>query len=191
MEVLRILVKNMERKKQIRQEYKEIRKNLTEEQMQIWSEKICYHLVQWELFLHSKTIYFYYPLGNEVNLLPLAARALKMGKTIAFPKTEGEEIAFYRVRNMEEFKEGAFHVMEPLSTELLTCENPLILTPGVVFDNKKNRMGYGKGYYDRYISRFREAIPVGIGYEIQIAQDVPADSMDIPMKYIITEKRVW
>lgn len=188
---MKILVKNMERKKQIRFEFKEKRNNLTEEQVQIWSEKICFHVLQWELFLQTKEVYFYYPLGNEVDLLPVAQKALQMGKCVGFPKTEKDEISFYRVRDMKDFKEGTFHVMEPESKELLSCNKPLILTPGLVFDSKKNRMGYGKGYYDRYISRFPEAITVGIAYESQMTSEVPMDFGDIPMKYMITEKRIW
>ena len=187
-----ISVKNMERteqKVQIRSEYKKIRNSLTAGQVKEWSDIIISHLISSELFQQAEEIYFYYPLCNEVNLLPAAARALKLGKRVGFPRTEGEVIRFYQVKDLSDFKEGCFHVMEPVSVRALTAERPLILTPGLVFDDKKNRMGYGKGYYDRYFATFPEAVKVGIAYELQIARSIPVDEYDIAMDYILTERR--
>lgn len=179
------------KKEQIRQTYREMRNHLTKEQVQEWSERICTRLLESELFQKAEGICFYYPLGNEVDLLSVANEALKQGKCISFPRTEGADIRFYQVEDLMDFKEGCFHVMEPVSDKFFAIERPLILTPGLVFDEQKNRMGYGKGYYDRYAAGMPEAVKVGIAYEMQLTEAVPVDSFDIPMDHIITEERIW
>lgn len=178
-------------KSQLRKVYRSKREALSKEQVVQWSEIICRRLTDTELFQKAEVIYFYYPLGNEVSLLPAAQAALDAGKCIGFPRTEGDVIRFYKTESLMDFQEGCFHVMEPTGKMVLREENPLILTPGLVFDHQKNRMGYGKGYYDRYIANVPEAVKIGIAYEMQLSETVPIDSYDIPMDYLITEERIW
>ena len=192
---MKISVKNMQRKteakNQIRSEYRNKRNSLEADRVKLLSGEICKRLIETELFKQAEDIYFYYPLGNEVNLLEAAREALKQGKRIGFPKTEGNDVLFYQVENLEDFTPGSFHVMEPVSDKLLTAKKPLILTPGLVFDKQKNRMGYGKGYYDRYAASVPKAVKIGIAYEIQIAHNIPVDCYDVPMDYVLTELRIW
>lgn len=120
---------------------------------------------------------------------------------------------FYRVTDLEHFQEGAFHVMEPEGSLRLTPEEwrkepffqsgrcrredgisrtgVLILAPGVAFDRQKQRLGYGKGYYDRYLTEISGAVTAGIAYGCQIAEKLPAEERDIPMDYMITEAGIW
>lgn len=184
-------VEGMWDKSQLRKIYRSKRKVLSEEQAIQWSEAICRRLTDTELFQKAEVIYFYYPLGNEVSLLPAAQAALDAGKCIGFPRTEGDVIRFYKTESLTDFREGCFHVMEPTSSILLWEEKPLILIPGLVFDHQKNRMGYGKGYYDRYMANVPDAVKVGVAYEMQLLETIPTDSYDIPMDYLITEERIW
>ena len=143
-------------------------------------------------------------------MLTAAEEALRMGKQVAFPRTEGNQIRFYPVGNLSDFREGRFHVMEPLGTEpldeaALHAQVPLlILVPGVVFDRSRNRMGYGKGFYDRYLAELTamtrekvtndigsQVITIGIAYECQITEMIPTEATDIPMDYILTENGIW
>lgn len=173
-----------------RAEFLNKRSKLSREQVRERSEQICRKLLALPLFLQAKTVYFYYPLEKEVSLLPAAEAALAMGKQVGFPKTEGTYIRFYRVVSLEDFSQGRFQVMEPPGRELLTEPAPLILTPGLVFDERRNRMGYGKGYYDRYGTEFPGAVRIGIAYELQMARQVAVDTYDVPMDYVLTEKRL-
>ncbi len=175
-------------KQQMRQRYLQMRNELSDCQVAEWSQKICEHLVRWEAFLQAKTIYFYYPLGNEVDLLEAAGEALRLGKQVAFPKTEGDRIRFFQVENLRDFREGCFHVMEPVSHQVVEVIRPLILTPGLVFDCQKNRMGYGRGYYDRYTADYPEAVRVGITYENQITGHTPIEKHAMPMRL---NSRIW
>lgn len=181
----------MERKKRIRAEYLKQRSELPAAQAIRYSEQICRQLETFPPFLQAETIYFYYPMRKEADLLPLAQWAMKQDKTIGFPKTRDSEMNFFCTRSLHEFKEGRFHVMEPESGCMLTADSALILTPGVVFDKNKNRMGYGKGYYDRYAKRFPRCMRVGIAYGFQIADTIPADELDVPMDAIVTEAGIW
>lgn len=181
----------MEQKKPIRQRFQRKRAGLSMEQVQEWSLAMAKILTESQLFIQARILLCYYPLGKEANLLFAAQKALELGKTVGFPKTEGEVMRFYRVCDMNAFQEGAFHVMEPVSQELLQEEEPLMLVPGVVFDEKKNRMGYGKGYYDRYALQAPKALRIGISYEMQIADSIPAEGHDIPMDYLLTERRLF
>lgn len=156
-----------------------------------YSLKICNLLERSEEYQTMGVIYFYYPMRNEVNLLPLAEKALRMGKLTGFPKVEGNIINFYQVSSLAQFQEGNFQVMEPVSKILLTEERPLILTPGVAFDKNKNRMGYGRGYYDRYGAGFPGSIRIGTAYDSQVVDEIPADGLDIPMHKIVTESGMW
>ncbi len=192
---MKILVRNMpksrEIKKQIRTEYKQKRNSLTVEQVREWSDCICNRLTESELFQQANEIFFYYPLGNEADLLKAAQIALEMGKVIAFPRTEGDVIHFYQVTDLNEFQVGSFQVMEPVGDRLLITREPLVLTPGLAFDKQKNRMGYGKGYYDRFIAECPNAVTIGIAYEMQLAEEIVIEVQDIPMNYILTEERMW
>lgn len=200
----------MMHKNQIRQEFLRKRNQLTAVKVHHLSQKICDHLIRMEIFQQAETVCFYYPLENEANLLTAAEEALRMGKQVAFPRTEGDQIRFYPVGNLSDFREGRFHVMEPIGTEPLDVgafdlQKPLlILVPGVVFDRSRNRMGYGKGFYDRYLAdltamtRVRvsngngaQIIRIGIAYECQITEMIPTEVTDIPMDYILTENGIW
>lgn len=200
----------MKNKNSFRQEFLRKRNQLTAVKVQHLSQKICDHLIRMEIFQQAETVSFYYPLENEANLLTAAEEALRMGKQVAFPRTEGNQIRFYPVGNLSDFREGRFHVMEPLGTEpldeaALHAQAPLlILVPGVVFDRSRNRMGYGKGFYDRYLAELTamtcekvtndigsQVITIGIAYECQITEMIPTEATDIPMDYILTENGIW
>ena len=178
-------------KAQIRKRFQEMRNALLPEEASERSVRVCRRIESLPLFQEAETIYFYYPIGNETDLLPLARRALKLGKKAAFPKTDGQEMEFFQVASVEEgFQEGRFHVMEPAGGLLLQEQEPLVLTPGIAFGKDGSRMGYGGGYYDRYFARFPRCLKVGACYGIQLAQGLPVGEHDVPMDAVVTEERV-
>lgn len=177
----------METKKELRTNYKKMRNEIPEETREELSAEICGHILGSRLYQQAEIIFAYYPLGNEVSLLPVIEDALSNGKRIAFPKVEGEDMEFYQVKELTELKEGYYHVMEPVTESAAEEEDALVLTPGVVFDMDGNRIGYGKGFYDRYLDRHPECITLGIAYEAQIVESFEADMRDKRMDYIVTE----
>lgn len=98
---------------------------------------------------------------------------------------------FYRVHSMQDFKEGAFHIMEPgKHCRQAEFEPVFCLVPGSVFDKRGNRYGYGKGYYDRYFSRHRNLYRIGIAYETQIETQIPSEYCDVKMHALATENGI-
>ena len=174
-------------KRKIRSEARQNRDSLTQSQIHRWSEEICEILQAQPFFQAAETVYFYYPLGSEANLLPLAQQALDLGKRTAFPRVDGNEMAFYQVSSLQAFAEGAFHVMEPVGDSMMDSAAALVFVPGLVFDSQGNRMGYGKGYYDRYFARYPGCRKVVVCYGMQKIPQVPCGKFDIPMDMVVTE----
>lgn len=181
----------METKQQIRAVLKEKRNHLSQSQAAAYSGKICETLSGLLEGRENSILYFYYPLGNEVNLLPLAQQMLRQGKTVAFPKTTGTRMDFYKAASLLEFQKGAFGIMEPVEETPLAEETPLVLVPGLGFDAKGHRIGYGKGFYDRYFQRFLECRKIGIAYDFQMVEELPIDDYDVPMELVVTEKQKY
>lgn len=175
-------------KQKIRLDAKDKRDALSETQAAQWSAEICMILEGQPFFKDARTVYFYYPLGNEVNLLPLAQKALDMGKQAAFPRVAGSSMEFYQVASLKDFAEGAFHLMEPIGCDKMHAADALVFVPGLAFDAHGSRMGYGKGYYDRYFARYPGCRKIGICYNMQLALYVPCGAYDIPMEAVVTER---
>lgn len=177
----------METKKQIRAALKQKRDSLSRIQVQQLSAEICRNIETHPWFQEADTVLLYYPLGKEVNLLPLAEKAWKMGKKTAFPRVTGKEMQFYQARSLAEFKEGRFHVMEPVGNEEIYQEDALILTPGLGFDSQCARIGYGGGYYDRYFAGHPHRYKLGAAYAVQLVENLYPEEYDIRMDGVAAE----
>lgn len=140
-----------------------------------------------DIFCNAKNIMLFYPLKNELNLLDL----LIENKVFSFPCLINDEIVPYK--NNGQFKVGKFNITEPQnSTEVLIKDLDLIVVPALCVDEKGNRIGYGKGYYDRFIktlNREKTKCIVAIWDDFVLAEICP-ESFDERIDYIFTEKRI-
>ncbi len=181
----------METKKQIRKSHLAERNALSEAAAKKLSVKISRHLQDYlctQKELPMRGVYGYYPHGREVSLLPLYDWLLGQQIPLAFPRVTGDTMEFYQVFSMKEFTEGAFHIMEPAEDcQRADFTNAFSFVPGSVFDRTGNRYGYGKGYYDRYFSIHQELIRIGIAYENQLEERIPAEKTDVKMQMLATE----
>ncbi len=179
-------------RKQMRQFYKNRRDGLPDSLVQRLSSQISGHILQWGLYQKAETVCFYYPLGKEVSLLGAVNDALGQGKHTAFPKVDGGTMQFLEVTSLDEMEEGYFHVMEPVAGKAVDSGGPMLcFVPGIVFDRSGGRMGYGKGYYDRYFAKKGNCILAACAYGCQIADTVPMGAWDVRMDYIISEEGVF
>jgi 5-formyltetrahydrofolate cyclo-ligase len=156
-------------------------------------ESIRSRLLALPEFIKARTILFYASFRSEVDTIELLENSLLEGKTAVLPRvdTSTTSLILYSIRSMEDLAPGHFGVQEP-------CENAerridpadidIIIVPGVAFDERCNRLGYGKGFYDRLLHR-RSGPAVALAYEEQILKSIPSDSHDIKMDKIITDKR--
>ena len=185
----------METKAQLRKRMKAIRDGISPELRKSKNEQIVNALLRENWYADAKIICVYAAITSEVDLRDFCQRAWKDGKKLYFPKVFGEEMEFYEVDDFICLKEGCFHVMEPdlENYDLKKYEDqpePVhILVPGVAFSATSYRLGYGKGYYDRYLSMHPSLIPVGICYSEQRESEIPTDIHDIRMKKIITDEQ--
>lgn len=175
----------------------EQRKQLSKEDYSTFSKKICDKVAMLDEFQKSANLLFFYPYLNEVEICPLFQIALAEGKNIYFPKVTGEEtMDFIKINNFNDFEEGYRGIREPKGTEIFDKHNPdsktLMILPGSVFDDFGNRCGYGKGYYDRYLSDcFENITKVGVCFSLQMIDEIPdVKPTDIPMDYVINEEKI-
>ncbi|GAB6188739.1 5-formyltetrahydrofolate cyclo-ligase [Marinitoga arctica] len=162
---------------------KSINKKEYIEKSYIISEKIA-KLLNFTFF---NSIAMYYPFRNEVDILNLID--IFYEKDILFPKICGKNMYFVKINSIMDFKKGKFGIMEPIGEEFKS-DIDVFLIPGVAFDEKLYRLGYGGGYYDRYFSKHKKSFLIGVGFDFQILKELPIFDHDIKMDIIITEKRI-
>lgn len=194
-------MRNMETKSRVRKEYLKLRSELSATDVRDKSMTICGRIKNSSFYRETSHIFVYAALGNEVDLASLVRQAWKDGKTVCFPKVFGEDMEFFKVTGFEQLAEGSFHVSEPktgceqfpLQSKNHDFGRILILTPGVAFSESGARIGYGKGFYDRYFYKMEQAgyefIPAGIAYRFQITNKFEAEAFDYRMTTIFTEKK--
>ena len=134
----------------------------------------------------------YFSINNEVNLITVNDELIYGGIPVFFPLTRGEDMEFFRVMPGGTFIQGTFHCFEPedRSVPLNRSERIIALVPGVAFSEKGYRLGYGKGYYDRFLPTCADILRIGVCYELQLSEEIVPSEYDVPMDMIITEKRV-
>jgi 5-formyltetrahydrofolate cyclo-ligase len=171
------------------------RKQLLEEERNRKSSMICRKLLSQEWYETVKQILVYSAVQKEADLDEFIRQAWKDGKILYFPKVFGETMEFFRADGSADLKKGSFGVAEPWdeSRPYQAARGNLVLVPGVAFSENGARIGYGKGYYDRYFGQWKEKhIPftaLGIAFDFQVIQEFKTDSNDICMHRIITENR--
>ncbi len=145
-------------------------------------------------FREAECVCFYVSLPSEVDTTVMIDKALQIGKRVIVPRTnlENKELSLYEIKNRaEDLKKGAHGVMEPraLKTQLVDLkEVECLIVPGVVFDKKNNRVGRGKGYYDRFLKQFGpEVSKLGLAFSFQVVPRVPVEAHDEPVDKVLTD----
>lgn len=156
---------------------------------------LCEIIKSFSAFQNCDTILCYYPIGSEVNILPIIEYAAEKGKKLAFPRCISQtETEFYFINSLSELTPGMYRIPEPttgnrLSPEYTEAHNCITLVPGLCFDKCGNRLGYGKGYYDRFLPKIR-SVNIGICHSQLISDKIPCGENDYKMDYILCEKGV-
>jgi 5-formyltetrahydrofolate cyclo-ligase len=187
-------------KDSIRKAILEARSKISDQEIVLKSSKIADKLYQLEKFKSSKLIMCYVDFRKEVITSGIMSKCLADGKRVTVPLVtccigENRQMCASEVKNLEcDLEMGFYGIHEP-KKEKVRIINPmdidLCIIPGVAFDINKNRIGYGAGYYDRFLKGVRkECFKVGIAFEEQILQDIPASENDIALDLIITDKRI-
>ena len=181
-------------KDEIRKEFSAKRDALPEADRIEKSEKICSIAKELVSFRHAEVILLYSPIKSEIDVLPIAEYALSKGKAIAFPRcnTEDRTMKFHFITSLDQLKEGAYGIKEP--TQDAPVYDPLedkrvavCYVPGLTFDVYGYRLGYGKGYYDKFMHIFN-GCSIGIIHSDFIVKSLPKGKYDCHCDVLLTEK---
>lgn len=180
-------------KREIRLEYQKKRHELPHNERKKSDAILFDKTVNSDEFKSADIILAYYPIRNEPNVLPIALHALSCGKKVAFPvsNTETYELSFKYVKDISELNVGAYSIPEPKnSCQIYNNEaNAFCIVPALAFDKKGHRIGYGKGFYDRFLSDFK-GISAGLCYDEFLCESLPIEDTDQKVNMIISDKEV-
>lgn len=138
-------------------------------------------------FITAKTIGIYVSFKNEVNTIDLINEILKT-KRVCVPKTKQTIMEFYEISSLQELKEGNYGILEPDNNYLVNKQEiDLLIVPLVAYDKENNRLGYGGGFYDRYLKEYSGKV-IGLAFSLQKVEQIPVEIFDLPLKTIIDEK---
>ena len=166
------------------------RRSLSEEEYRSQSERIVEGIRSLDAFLHSENPVLFCPFDREPDITPLFSFLLSTKGFLILPKVKDDHIELYRVNTTEDLKPQSFCILEPSEGERVSPEEvDFILVPGVAFDRRGYRLGFGKGYYDRLLVNIK-GLKVGVCYSFQVLEEIPTDPWDVPVDMIVTEKFV-
>ncbi|MDO4648947.1 MAG: 5-formyltetrahydrofolate cyclo-ligase [Eubacteriales bacterium] len=181
----------METKQNIRKQIFKARKEATDMEVLQHSFDITDKVLELPEFQQADTILIYVDYQHEVMTSLLIYEAWRQHKKVCVPKVHGKEMIFYEISDMTSLKPGYFGILEPEGVpEASWGDNALMIMPGVAFDTNLHRVGYGGGFYDRFLEVHKELRRVALGFEFQILPEVPYEDTDICPEILVTEKRV-
>ncbi|MCR5250908.1 MAG: 5-formyltetrahydrofolate cyclo-ligase [Lachnospiraceae bacterium] len=178
-------------KQMLRKEYLKRRDHQTETERKERSAAIAKAVFSIELVVQAEDLLLYADFGSEVQTEQIFNTARRMRKRIYYPKVEGNELSFYRVEDLSELRVGFKGIQEPFMLRHTGGDwiyAAVAIVPATVLGRDGYRLGYGRGFYDRFLSRYPSIFKLGIGYQVQLAEKVPHDSRDVRLNGIITEE---
>ena len=171
-------------KKTLRAEIKVLKKQHTKEQLLEQSEKILAQLEQHPDFVKAERVMLYNALPDEVQTQAFLEK-WHLKKQIILPTVVGDDIIPVAYEKDTDFAVGDFNILEP-QNEPYKGDFDLIVVPGVAFDRKGNRLGRGRGYYDRFLCQHLDVKRIGICFDFQLVDEIPTEPFDIRMDEVIS-----
>ena len=173
-------------KKELRRSIRERKRAMTEEEIVSRSEKLGVLFAQSEAYKNAKTIYGYLPYNQEVRTVPMLEQALKDGKKVAVPKVYGEEMKFLYLDDLTKVSKGYAGIPEPIADgPVADDETALVLMPGLAFDPQGHRIGYGGGFYDKFLAAEPNHPTLALCYEFQLLPELDTEEHDIPVDTVL------
>ena len=168
------------------------RRALPVELKEKYGHEIVHQLLVSREFSEAQTILCYVSTADEVPTDELIKAAWRLGKKVGVPKVLGpHEMEFFEIRDFKDLQAGYKGILEPTAGKIIKDKKGLVIVPGTVFDIYGIRIGYGGGFYDSYLQKHPEYKKAAFAFSMQITEKIPAESHDISMDYIYTEKGVY
>ncbi len=174
-------------KRALRREISEKKRALTADAIEARSSLLAQRLFDTRHYRRARSVYAYLSFNQEVRTRPIIERAWADGKRVAVPRVAGDEMAFVWLDSFDGLAISGFGVPEPAEGEIADDESALVLMPGLAFDREGNRVGYGGGYYDRYLARHLDHVKIALCYDFQLVDAIDAETHDIPADLVITD----
>lgn len=184
-----------EEKIKIREKYKKLRRDINGEDKKEFDRRICERFLSCVSYRYCDTVLMYSPIRDEINVDAIAEAAFRDGKKVAYPRCVPgtNKMNFYFVKSLDELQKGSYGIPEPPETNekynKKDAGSAVCLVPAVVYDKSGYRLGYGKGYYDRYLGNFSGSV-IGIIYKELITDSLPKGKFDVRANALITEEGV-
>lgn len=184
------MMKNNLLKDELRKRINGHRESLSVEEKKSFDEKIYHKLIESDFYKSADIVFIYVSFGKEVDTLKIIDKLLKDDKKVYVPKVinKKEGMKAIKIKSLEELKAGYFNILEPTGDEELHPSHfDLCIVPGLAFDNDCGRLGYGGGFYDRFLRDVSKKTQiVALAYSFQIVDKVPMGQYDIRVQGIIT-----
>lgn len=173
-------------KKELRSLISTKKKALTQEQIDSFSKELTEKLLSHPAYKGCRTLYAYLSYNQEVRTDMIILDALHSGKTVAVPRVEGDTMTFRRLQSLQDTVSGFHGIPEPKADAEIICDKTaLVLMPGLAFDREGHRLGYGGGFYDRFLEA-ESHTTIALCYDFQLVDEVPCEEYDLPVDYLIT-----
>jgi len=170
----------------LRRSIKEKKRAMTREQICSASEKLGQMLLKTEQYRRAKTIYGYLPYNQEVRTVPILERAIRDGKRVAVPKVYGDEMRFLYLEDLTQVEKSSMGIPEPVADEPVADDpEALVLMPGLAFDKQGNRIGYGGGFYDKFLEKEPNHPTVALCYAFQMVEQLQTQEHDVPVDLVL------
>ncbi len=173
-------------KQELRRTIREQKRAMTNEEIELRSSKLAELFLNSEAYKNAKTVYGYLPYNQEVRTVPMLEQALKDGKRVAVPKCYGDEMKFIFMDDLSKVEKGYANIPEPIADgPVADDETALVLMPGMVFDPQGHRIGYGGGFYDKFLAQEPNHPTLALCYEFQVLPHLETEEFDIPVDCVL------
>lgn len=179
-------------KSEYRKFYKNVRKNIDDVSFIEKSNKIFEYLIDMDVVNNAKTIFVYLSYNREVSTEKIIDFLLEKGKTVLIPKCDIQTETMIAVQYTDKLSliDGSYGIKEPICSNEFSGDIDLVIVPGIAFDQFGNRIGYGKGYYDKFLKN-KNICKIALSHKECICDfELPHDNEDITMDYIVSDRGV-
>ena len=173
-------------KQELRAHIRQLKRAMTEEEIQAASQRLGVLFAASEAYRQAKTIYGYLPYNQEVRTTQMLQKALEDGKRIAVPKCYGDEMRFIYLEDLSQVEKGYCGIPEPIADGPIADDpTALVLMPGLAFTKEGARMGYGGGFYDKFLAAEPNHPTLALCYDFQMVEHLDTESHDIPVDTVL------
>ncbi len=173
-------------KQELRKQIRAQKRAMTEELIVSKSKQLGILFAQSEAYKHAKSIYGYMPYNQEVRTVAMLEQALRDGKRVAIPKCYGDEMKFIWMEDLSQVEKSYAGIPEPIADgPVADDETALVLMPGLAFDPQGHRIGYGGGFYDKFLAAEPKHPTLALCYDFQMLPHLETEEFDIPVDHVI------